>query len=52
MRESGNPESADLLEALHQTQEAARKLLDELKDLHKRKTGTYPKLGKIRTSEP
>lgn len=51
MRESGNTESADLLEALHQTQETARKLLDDLKDLHKRKTGTYPKLAKARTSE-
>lgn len=46
MRESGNTESADLLEALQQTQETARKLLDDLKDLHKRKTGTYPKLVK------
>lgn len=50
MRESGNGESADLLEELRQTQESARQLLDQLKDLHHRRTGTYPSLPKQRSS--
>ena len=54
MRANGNTESADLLEELRQTQESARQLLDQLRDLHHHKTGTYPRPNtKPRTqSEP
>jgi hypothetical protein len=41
MRENGDTESAELLEELRQTQESARQLLDQLKDLHQHRTGAY-----------
>ena len=49
MRASGNTESADLLEELRQTLEAAQQLLVQLNTLHKRKTGTpFPKIAAIK----
>jgi hypothetical protein len=51
MREDRNVESAALLAELQQTYEESQKLLTNLKDLHRRKTGTYPKPSKLRSSE-
>lgn len=49
MRERGNDSSADLLETLRETEKAAEDLLNKLKDLHKKRTGTYPSVTITRT---
>ena len=49
MREEGNVSSAELLETLKETASAADRLLNELRTLHKVRTGVYPTITITRT---
>lgn len=51
MLEDGNVEAVALLDELRKTQEDAHKLLNQLRELHRYKTGSYPRPVKRRLSE-
>jgi len=50
MRANGDNEAADLLEEIRETTKEAKRLLDGLSGLHKKRTGQYPDLKALKAS--
>lgn len=47
MRANGNNEAADLLEEIRGTAHSLSKRMDELSELHRRRTGSYPQVDRM-----